>query len=323
MLLGMTTLFTITTGSRLHLGPLAVGAESGRRFGGVGLMIDQPGYQLSTIPDSEWCIDGPAEVVDRVGQFVRRLQPHLPKLSPQRLTVLRAGPSHSGLGSGTQLGLAVARLLVEAHGSVLPPVASLATLVGRGQRSALGVHGFVHGGFLVEGGKRTETELGALAARIDFPDDWRIVLVKPPRAVGLSGTAELQAFAALSPMSRELTAELCRIVVMELLPSLAQHDFPEFADAVGHFSLLVGDYFAPQQGGWFADRRMEQLATELAPLGWTGVAQSSWGPTIAVFCRSQTEAECLTKDVLSMRPWIDCETQIVRGLNHGATMSAQ
>lgn len=318
----MKTRLEIRTGSRLHLGPLAVGAPSGRRFGGVGLMIDQPGYHLRAEPAHEWTYEGPAEVTARLRQFADRFRLHIPDIPSLRLTVLHAGPSHAGLGSGTQIGLAVARLLSEFARTSDLTVDDLAHSVGRGQRSALGVHGFVHGGFLVEGGKLTDAEVGALAARLEFPVEWRVILVQPPRAVGLSGAAEQQAFEALAPMPHTLTTELCRIVLMELLPALTRKHFEEFAHAVGHFSRLVGDYFAPQQGGWFADRRMEALALDLETRGWLGVAQSSWGPTIAIFCPSEAAAEQLIGEVLARPPWSDCQTRIVSGLNHGAELIA-
>lgn len=312
----------IRTGSRLHLGPLAVGASSGRRFGGVGLMIDRPGYHLRAEPAAEWSYEGPAEVTQRLQLFADRFRQRVPDVPSLRLTVLQASPSHAGMGSGTQIGLAVARLLSAFARRPDLTVEDLAHIVGRGQRSALGVHGFVHGGFLVEGGKRTDAEVGALAAHVEFPQDWRVILVQPPRSVGLSGAAEQQAFAALTPMSHQLTAELCRIVVLELLPALSRRHFEEFAHAVGHFSRLVGDYFAPQQGGWFADRRMESLALDLETRGWLGVAQSSWGPTIAIFCSSEAAAEQLIGEVLAQPPWADCQTRIVRGLNRGAELAA-
>jgi predicted sugar kinase len=33
----------VQTGARLHFGLLTQGQEAGRRYGGLGLMIDQPG----------------------------------------------------------------------------------------------------------------------------------------------------------------------------------------------------------------------------------------------------------------------------------------
>src|SRR5580765_7782762 len=64
----------------------------------------------------------------------------------------------------------------------------LARRAGRGRRSAIGLHGFHEGGLLVEAGKRAPEEISPLVARVDFPDEWRFVLVRPRRATGVSGT---------------------------------------------------------------------------------------------------------------------------------------
>src|SRR5256885_2047192 len=69
--------------------------------------------------------------------------------------------------------------------------------VGRGKRSALGVHGFAQGGFLVEAGKRDADGVAPLTARADFPEDWRVVLVLPPWGQGLHGAAEGRALQGL------------------------------------------------------------------------------------------------------------------------------
>ena len=67
--------------------------------------------------------------------------------------VERAPAEHTGLGVGTQLGLAIAKALAVASGEPELPSAELAMRVGRGERSAIGVHGFDRGGLLVDAGK--------------------------------------------------------------------------------------------------------------------------------------------------------------------------
>src|SRR5262249_44790652 len=143
---------------------------------------------------------------------------------PQRLVVEQAAPEHAGLGTGTQLGLAVAGLLAASWGLDLS-AAELARRVGRGLRSALGGYGFEQGGFLVEPGKRSDEGLSPLAARVAFPEAWRLVLALPRQAPGLHGPDEQEAFRRLAESGAPLpTDALCRLVLLGMLPALAEGD---------------------------------------------------------------------------------------------------
>src|SRR3954470_19175450 len=104
----------IATAGRLHFGLLNPGtAEAGgRRFGGAGMMVERPGVLLRVVPAPAWSAEGP--LADRALAFASRFAQALAAetgeaVSPRRLLVERAPPCHAGLGSGTQLGMAVAR----------------------------------------------------------------------------------------------------------------------------------------------------------------------------------------------------------------------
>src|SRR6201999_4402051 len=95
------------------------------------------------------------------------------------IDVHRALPAHSGLGSGTQLALAIARAIAEIYEIDADPPA-LARAVGRAQRSAIGTWTFAGGGLVVEGGRRRDRdESGPLIARLAFPESWRCVVAVP------------------------------------------------------------------------------------------------------------------------------------------------
>ena len=55
----------IRTPSRLHFGLLGWGPRRARQFGGVGLMIEAPGLELTAEPAPDWSFAGP--LADRVG----------------------------------------------------------------------------------------------------------------------------------------------------------------------------------------------------------------------------------------------------------------
>ena len=49
----------IRTPSRLHFGLLGWGPQAARQFGGVGLMIEDPGLELIGETAAEWTFEGP------------------------------------------------------------------------------------------------------------------------------------------------------------------------------------------------------------------------------------------------------------------------
>jgi beta-ribofuranosylaminobenzene 5'-phosphate synthase len=313
----------VTTGARLHFGPLAVHAQEGRSFGGVGLMIDSPETEV-TIERAERDEVHGDDSQGRIAEFLTRLRaPGAVYNPPYRITMARSAPAHAGLGSGTQLSLALVQCLslMSGEGDLSP--AELARRAGRGGRSAIGTHGFLQGGFLVDAGIAAgKCELGELAAREPCPADWRFVLATPS-AEGLSGSAELQAFGTLAPMDRTTTAELCRIIVTAWLPAVRGADFGAFCQSLDQFGQIVGKYFAPVQGGVFAHPRMAALAERLHASGVHGIAQSSWGPTIAISCESESSAAQLLGDLRVEAEWGDCRFQIARPLNTGARVGLE
>ena len=207
-----------------------------------------------------------------------------------RIEVLSAPAEHVGLGVGTQLSLAVVRLLLELGGNPAPPPETLARLAGRGRRSGIGLHGFFHGGLIVDGGRRDDATPPPLLARLPFPEDWSILLVQPRGPRGRHGAEELQAFEELPPLADRVTDRLCRLVLLGILPAVVENDLHAFGAALTELQHNVGSIFAPMQGGAYATPQSESIIAELARLGLVGAGQSSWGPTLYAF-GSLTEPE--------------------------------
>ena len=140
----------VSAPSRLHFGLFTLPAPDGssevwpdldgrpalssRAFGGVGLMVERPGLTVSVEPASEWSASGP--LAERALLFAQCTSEALKLEHRCRVTVDAAPPEHVGLGTGTQLGLAVARGVALAAGRGDVGAAELAQLVGRGRRSA-------------------------------------------------------------------------------------------------------------------------------------------------------------------------------------------
>lgn len=275
----------LSTGSRLHFGLLALGPQADRQFGGVGLMVEAPGLTLTARPAPGWHVEGPlAERLRRVAlQVASGLEELGHPVGPVAFQVEQAPPEHVGLGTGTQLGLAVGRLLGTLAGLPDLPLSTLATLAGRGRRSGVGLHGFARGGLIVDGGRGPGTILPPLLAHHPWPRHWSVLLVIPRLPAGLHGVAELSAFADLPPISEAITDRLARLVLLGLLPALVERDLPRFGAALTEMQERVGAIFAGAQGGPFAHPELEALAHRLLGLGLHGVGQSSWGPTLYGF----------------------------------------
>ena len=268
--------------ARLHFGVLDLRGGRGRWFGGIGAAAPGPTMLVSASAAAALEVDGAD--AERAAEFARRFVSHHGLRGGARLRVDRALPSHAGLGSGTQLALAVARALAEVHG-IDPDVRQLARAVGRGRRSAIGVWTFAGGGLVVEGGHRpAEVDprplIGPLLTRLPFPPSWRCVVAVPDAASGLSGTDEAAAFERLAaPPDREVE-QVAHLVLMMLLPAVADGDIGAFGAALTQIQEMTGRWFAPVQGGTFAAGPSEALVRRMREWGASGVGQSSWGPAV-------------------------------------------
>ncbi len=280
----------VTTPSRLHLGMFSFGRADMRQFGGVGLMIDRPGLQLRFTPAKKFSAHGP--MASRVVEFAERwLRNSKASALPRCLVeIVTAPPQHSGLGVGTQLGLATAAGLNAAGGMPRASSIELAALVDRGLRSSVGIYGFDLGGLIVESGKLIGEAISPLAARVEVPSDWRVVLVQPEQTSGLSGGEEQQAFATAPAVPEKVTAALWAEVETQLLPAARAGNFEAFSESVYRFGHTAGLCFAEIQGGAYNGAQLSEIVAAARRLGVAGVGQSSWGPTIFCLLRDEQRA---------------------------------
>jgi beta-ribofuranosylaminobenzene 5'-phosphate synthase len=283
--------------ARLHFGVLDLRGDLGRRFGGIGAAVPAPSLLLEARASAALEAQGPG--AERVLEFARRFARHHALELRLAFRVHRAIPSHAGLGSGTQLALAVARAAAELSG--LPTeVTALARAVGRGQRSGVGTWTFAHGGFVLEGGRPAQADgLAPLIAHLPMPATWRCVVAVPPGKPGLAGDDEAAAFAHLPPPPAPEVERVAHLVLMQLLPALADADLAGFGSALGDVQRITGGWFAPAQGGVFAPGASRELVARLGEWGAVGVGQSSWGPAVYGIVGDAAQAETLAARVRS------------------------
>ena len=307
---------TVTTGSRLHFGPLSYGNLTGPRFGGIGVMLDSPGYRVEARRAEADEFIAPPGIADVVKRLIkaRRQRP----ARPVRIAIPRTIPRHQGFGSGTQLALGISQCLHVLETGRASSAEKLAAESGRGRRSAIGIHGFEHGGFLFDAGKETDESIGRLERRIDYPCDWRFVLVTPPGETGMRGKKEQAAFRKLPAMPASTSQRLRSLAGEVILPAVESAEFETFGAALFEFGATVGDFFAPVQGGRFAHLLAMEIVDICRRLGFAGVAQSSWGPTLAVVAASQSDAAGLAAELQSREAFRDCEVRITAARNRPA-----
>ncbi len=189
----------------------------------------------------------------------------------------------------------------------------------RGRRSGIGLHGFEHGGLIVDGGRRNETDIPPLLARLPFPEDWSILIVRPPGERGLHGPDEHRAFADLPPISLNVTDSLCRLVLLEILPAVVERDLAAFGAGLSELQAKVGACFAPAQGGVYSTEQAPRIVDALRAAGFVGVGQSSWGPSLYGFSSQSHRQLESTVDRIRQRFGLDrAGVFLTSGANQGA-----
>lgn len=301
--------------ARLHLGFIDVSGSIGRRFGSIGLTLED----LSTVVElrraDRLTAEGPD--ADRALHYLRRLVDEHDPADGVAVRIHRAIPEHAGLGSGTQLAFAIGRAFSALFGIAYSSTATAARL-DRGARSGIGIGAFEQGGFVVDGGRTAGGGPPPVIARLPFPPAWRVLLIFDRNERGLHGEAERDAFRRLKAFPQARAAHLAHLVLMRAMPALAEEDCQRFGAAVGEIQRVVGDYFALAQGGRFASDAVAEVLAWFERRGIEGVGQTSWGPTGFALLDSEMRGHALLTEVrhaFADRPHL--EFALVRGRNTG------
>jgi len=171
--------------ARLHMGFLDLHGGLGRRFGSIGLCLQEIATELCVTPASDITAEGPSAELARLNAV--KLLSELGHGTGVRISVKRAIPEHVGLGSGTQMAMAVGAAvnrLLELDQSPR----QLSHLLQRGRRSGIGIGTFSAGGFIIDGGHSEETLIPPVLCQVPIPEPWRFMLVLDTSRRGLSET---------------------------------------------------------------------------------------------------------------------------------------
>ncbi|WP_238478640.1 beta-ribofuranosylaminobenzene 5'-phosphate synthase family protein [Natranaeroarchaeum sulfidigenes] len=326
---------TVRTAARLHFGFGNLSLAHARLYGGVGVTLDAP--RLVVEADRA----APVTVTDETGaseSFRSTVESYAERAADlldvdgAALTVHERLPRHVGLGSGTQLALAVYAATAAAHDRPVD-VREAAPALGRGGRSGIGVAGFESGGFLVDGGHPTsqfttdrpadgEWTVPPVIARHELPEDWRFVLVLPDAEPGRNGDNEDASMrAVVESADPALADEISAVLTRRVLPAAALGRRQEFGAALAEIGRLNGAWYTDAQGGVFrppVGRIVDELGTHPAI---DGVGQSSWGPTVygLTHIDAVESARAAGRDALAVAG-VDGDVLVAGPRNSGATI---
>lgn len=307
--------------ARLHLGFLDMDGSLGRRFGSLGLALNGIATKILVRRAQKFSVSGDSS--GRVQRYAERFFKRKGLPGGCQIEVIEQIVDHSGLGSGTQLALALGTAIVDLF-DLRCDYPEIATILNRGTRSGIGIGVFQHGGFLVDAGRNVDSAIPPIISQISFPSNWRILLVLDVGHRGLHGKDEYEYFLALPAFSSQTAAYLCRLVMMKVLPAIVEWDIGTFSQGIREIQRNLGNFFASVQGGRYTNVAVGSVIDYIESAGIQGVGQSSWGPTGFAFIDSETQAHALLRDVQEkFGNNQNLQFKIVSGRNSGAIIERQ
>lgn len=307
----------VTAPARLHLGFLDLNGAIGRRYGSVGLSVSAPATTLTVRRAAKNSASGleRERAKTLLDKFANGAESYTVDLT-------EAIPAHAGLGSGTQLALAIGAGVARLENREMS-AADIAIAGERGARSGIGVAAFTGGGFIIDGGRGKSDRPPPITMRADFPPEWRVLLIFDTTRAGVSGEAETTAFAGLPEFPNAMAAHICHLVLLKLAPGLVERDLAAFGSALTEIQQMVGWHFAGKQGGspWTSPA-VGRLAARMQQQGATGIGQSSWGPTGFAFVAGAKAAQRLYHSLVQDAKRDGLDILICEGRNRGARIEA-
>lgn len=282
----------VRTPSRIHICLIDMSGKIGRVDGGAGIALEEPHIEVVGEAAEKTSVN--AEEAINTERF-REVSEKLSRFSGKKasIRVVSDYESHSGLGSGTQISLAVGQIYSRLFNLNLS-VREIAEITGRGGTSGIGVSAFEYGGFIVDGGhsiKEKKSFMPSSASRAapppvifrhDFPE-WKVV-VAVPGIKGFSGRDEMNLFEKYCPVEINDVREISHLILMKMIPAVIEEDLDDFGDAVWRIQHLGFKKVEVQQYEGLVKKCMEYIR-EITP----AVGMSSTGPVIYSITDSSTK----------------------------------
>lgn len=289
----------------------------GRRFGSIGIALSELGVSMRMTRSQQLNIKG--YQLQRGLEYARQFLDAYEVDDCVDIVIEQAIPEHAGLGSGTQLAMSIGMGLNRLFG-LQRSLEEIAALMGRGNRSGIGIGAFCQGGLVVDGGRARNTVIPPVISQLPIPANWRFILILDQSASGIHGDKEIQAFDQLPEFPAHLVKHLSYRVLMCGLPAVIENDLPAFGSVISELQQCVGDHFAELQGGRFTSSAVEQAIQWFAEQGAVGLGQSSWGPTGFCMVDSPEAAQRLIDDAHRQLHHLQLEFLLATASETGASV---
>lgn len=324
----------ITTPCRIHLSLIDENGYTGRVDGGIGLMVDRPNVVFEASNSAnEFAIECHKYFKESVEVINEKASKVFKAFNINNknfhFNLKRYYPSHVGLGSKTQLSLAIATAISKLK-NMNTSIAELTKLVERGGTSGIGWKGFETGGFILDGGhdfgdgKEKETFLPSSASksanpaltilRYPIPAHWRFVLVIPSVKKGAYGDEEVGIFQKHTPIPRNEVNEVSHQILMKLIPGLVKQDLTCFGEGLKRIQNLGFKKIEIS----LQDDIIKGILSFFDDYGLKAYAMSSFGPSVIGIVESYSEARKLRRAVNKKLKGIGGYIYICRPNNTGA-----
>lgn len=323
----------IKTPSRLHITLIDLNGTIGRIDGGVGLTIEKPGLTLeakTTEKDIEVLFNESNLSPKLMNDYREKIKNSAIKMlkflnidGGYKFLIKNTYPTHSGLGSGTQISLAVGKLILNLHNQNME-ASKIAKIMGRGGTSGIGVQAFDYGGFIMDGGHKVDEKPdflpssastaspAPLITRHDFPEDWNIILAIPDVPAGASGPKEVNIFQKYCPIPLIEVQKLSHILLMKMMPAVVEKDITAFGDSVNEIQKVGFKKIELELQHQLINELIENMRSECA----AGVGMSSFGPT--VYAITDTNEKNISKVAKSTMKEIGGQVIVTKAQNNGA-----
>ncbi len=308
------TSLRITTPCRIHLSLIDENGYTGRVDGGIGLMLDRPNVVFEASNSAEeFKIEAHKyyrESIEVINEIASRVFKTF-NISNKNFhfNLKRYFPSHVGLGSKTQLSLAIITAITRLKSIDHLSTEYLTQLVDRGGTSGIGWRGFETGGFILDGGheygkgKEKESFLPSSASsnsnpaltisRHNIPNNWRFVLIIPNVKKGAYGDEEIRVFQEYAPIPKIEVNEVSHLIIMKILPGILKNDLKCFGEGLKRIQSIGFKKIEIN----LQHQIVKDLLYFFEDYGLKAYGMSSFGPSVVGVVESDSEAEKLLKVV--------------------------
>ncbi|QPO13321.1 hypothetical protein IT893_07390 [Thalassospira sp. A40-3] len=280
--------------SRVHFGLIQTSESYRNMNGGAGVALDNPHWEFILKPTSskiprihvnESC----GKLSSDLEEFAKRALSDFADIKTFELSVVSSVPHHVGLGAGTSFRVGVVNAIRQALGQGLQQ--NDWCRIGRGGTSGVGVNVCLDKGFVVDLGRRRTSAANfmpsssvnnvskpAVLTKLEFPVEWKILLVRSIGEMGFSGAREIDVFRENLPLSKEEVQETSAVMLWDILPSVISGDINGFCKGIVKFQGI-----GFKRIEWTIQSELTlQLRKFLNGFSGIGYALSSMGPSIAV-----------------------------------------